>query len=373
MAIVQRFSCGLANLRLTTVRMFLATGFALVGSAAAVDASDQSIQLSTADRTTVGRLFARDAETAWLLNSQGSLQPVVLAEVTQFNLVNQRFRPQSLLEMRAAKQREFAGSGKSVAVGPHYVVSGSVAAARTTVELLEQLFNELELYCQLRRLPYQPPEFPLLAVVSSTREEFDRDCRSEGMLPQAALRGYYRQTTNRFLLYEDPDASVAEFRDVVTHEAIHQFGFNTGLHTRLGANPKWVVEGLAMVLEPAATRKAAVSGRPMNERVNLERLRHYRTMSRHISAFTLKDLIETDAVFAVAPLDAYALAWAASFYLIETRPVEYNRFLVRLARHAPLQAYSAGQRLSDFKAAFGDDLMMLEANMQRYFERLPRP
>src|SRR5262245_20690259 len=46
-----------------------------------------------------------------------------------------------------------------------------------------------------------------------------------------------------------PDSPVwasteAGLKDTMIHEATHQVAFNTGLHSRLGCNPKWVVEGL---------------------------------------------------------------------------------------------------------------------------------
>jgi hypothetical protein len=75
-------------------------------------------------------------------------------------------------------------------------------------------------------------------------------------------------------------------------------------------------------------------------------------------------------MFQTAALDAYAQAWALSFYLIETRSSKYAGYLKNIASRDPLKAYPKEERLSDFKNAFGSDLNMLEADFLRFISRL---
>lgn len=85
---------------------------------------------------------------------------------------------------------------------------------------------------------------------------------------------------------------------------------------------------------------------------------------------SLADFIKSDTLFQKSVLDAYAQAWALSFYLIETRPAKYMQYLKTIAKRDPLKPYTSQERLSDFTNIFGDDLIMLETALIRYIDRL---
>jgi hypothetical protein len=59
-----------------------------------------------------------------------------------------------------------------------------------------------------------------------------------------------------------------------------------------------------------------------------------------------------------------------SFYLAESRQVEFASYLKKVATRNPLEPYDEESRLKDFKSAFGNDLEFVETGMLRYFERL---
>ncbi|MFP6763105.1 MAG: DUF1570 domain-containing protein, partial [Planctomycetaceae bacterium] len=65
-----------------------------------------------------------------------------------------------------------------------------------------------------------------------------------------------------------------------------------------------------------------------------------------------------------ATLDAYAEAWALSFFLIETRPRKYVAYLKQLA------VSGSRERSKLFAETMGTSMRMLEAEMLRYYERL---
>ncbi len=161
-----------------------------------------------------------------------------------------------------------------------------------------------------------------------------------------------------------------DVRGTLVHEATHQFAFNTGLHSRIGQTPKWVVEGLATVLEPTAVARADNLRGPTP--VNVERLvwfRHF-LKTRRPEPF-LAQFVQDDTLFGTHPLDAYSEAWALTYYLLQSRPRRYFRYLKGMAAREPLAAYPPAERLTDFTDAFGTNWRHLEADYLRFIQHLP--
>ena len=65
---------------------------------------------------------------------------------------------------------------------------------------------------------------------------------------------------------------------------------------------------------------------------------------------------------------AYAEAWALTFFLVETMPRDYARFLQKTAQRPTFQDYSASDRYADFTSVFGNDFRMLDARFTRYLK-----
>jgi len=68
-------------------------------------------------------------------------------------------------------------------------------------------------------------------------------------------------------------------------------------------------------------------------------------------------------------LDAYAEAWALTYFLIRRYPDEYVAYLRRLSKKRPLFWDDAETRLGEFRQAFGNDLEKLDADFVRYMTR----
>ena len=158
--------------------------------------------------------------------------------------------------------------------------------------------------------------------------------------------------------------------ETVIHEATHQVAFNLGIHSRMNADPKWVVEGLATVFEREGVR---VNDRrsPVTTRLNPERytwFQQYRQGRRQPGS--LAKLVESDDYFNAAALDGYSEAWALTFYLLERRSADYVSYLRVLSRRDPFAEYTAEDRLKDFQMAFGRDLTLVETQFLRYYKEL---
>ena len=178
----------------------------------------------------------------------------------------------------------------------------------------------------------------------------------------------YILTGNHELSYaNEPFGAVeASLKDTLIHEATHQAAFNTGLHSRIGENPRWVVEGLATVFEAPGIRNSGASANP-KLRLNRERFVWFGNFAKaRRKPQSLETFLSSDDMFQTDALDAYSQAWALSFFLIETRPRPYAEYLRTIAARDPLSAYSAADRVADFKKTISKELPLLEAEFLRY-------
>jgi len=161
-----------------------------------------------------------------------------------------------------------------------------------------------------------------------------------------------------------------DLRETMIHEATHQLGYNLGLHNRTGRNPKWVVEGLATIFETQGMEKYA-SDRDVKKRMNPGW--HYgfkKFVKNGRQEGFLETFIRDDKFFDSDMSNAYAQAWALSFWLIETRPQKYAAFLQKMASTEVTRQLTAQSRVKLFKESFGDNLLLLDAEMLRYYARI---
>jgi hypothetical protein len=162
----------------------------------------------------------------------------------------------------------------------------------------------------------------------------------------------------------------SDLQETMIHEATHQLGYNLGLHNRTGRNPKWVVEGLATVFETPGMEKYAMD-RDVKKRMNPGW--HYgfkKFIKEGRPAAFLETFIRDDKAFSTQMGNAYAQAWALSFWLIETRPREYAKFLQKMASPEVTRQLTPELRVKLFKESFGDNLILLDAELLRYYARI---
>lgn len=363
-------------------------------------AASPLIEVATAEETFRGRSVAHDAQVCWLMECDGRLQRIPLSRVQEFRKISPRFVPCTAVELRSRLQAEF-GHQYEVKGTQHYLVCAARGHAQAYADKLEQLYREFHVYLTARNFPATRPEFPLLAIVFPTQREFAQYAHSDGIRQVTGLRGYYEPRTNRIALF-DPDTSphsaalepqslpafagespdqlprflgrageVSESLErTLIHEATHQVAFNVGLHSRIAPTPRWVVEGLAMVFEEPDSR-SAVKSNSARQRLNRERyvwFGNYAKVRRQEKS--LPDFVSSDQLFRTATLDAYSEAWALTFFLLETRPSAYARYLERIAARDPLAEYPPQERRADFQSAFGSDLPHLETEFLRFINRL---
>lgn len=318
-----------------------------------------------------GRIAAHDDQNCWVLRRDGRLASFRMDDVTDFREIEPRFRPFSSLHLRD-RMRDELGRDYEIKTTSHYVVAARRGSADRYAALFEGIYRQFHTYFTTRGFRIVDPEFPLVAVVLPDQSSFVDYCVRDGARPQPGLVGYYLPGSNRVALYDraaSSPSSTEAIDNTIIHEATHQVAFNTGVHSRIGQTPLWLVEGLATLFEADGIRKRDVAAQVW-DRVNLERLEWFREYRLRRPPNSLEAFLREDALFKKSTLDAYSQAWALTFYLAEKRQADFAKYLKKVSSRDPLRPYEGTARLADFKDVFGRDLDFLESDMLRFYDRL---
>jgi len=228
------------------------------------------------------------------------------------------------------------------------------------------------LYFSVRGFELEEPLFPLVAVVLPNRADFQRYIDRTGDHVSSNVLGYYSARSNRVAMYEtlgDDGAAWGEKAATVIHEATHQTAFNTGIHNRYSPPPRWVAEGLGTLFEAQGVWNSRSFPR-QQDRINRGQFEEFRRQlgsgKRGEARFT--ELISSDRMFSSDIAGAYAESWAFTFYLIETQPRQFAKYLRATASHEDFVTPSAAERMKDFTRVFGENLRLLDAQFARYME-----
>ncbi len=356
--------------------------------------SKSVLELKVGKEVHTGRLEAKSSSTAWLMNRDGKLDLVNLKKVTSYRKVSSRFKPKLGRELRNSLYREF-GKKYEVASRGSYLVVAPKGRAKQYAEIFDDLHRSFNRYFSTRGFKISKSEFPLVAIIFKTHAEFSAYTKKDNFKAIPGLSGYYYPKSNRVALFESKSRRVANnnpvqesdslnnhfdwfakagtsstLRDTMIHEATHQVAYNVGLNSRMGDNPRWVVEGLATMLEPEGARQNSKRGSPMR-RINRERYMRFQDFAKNRrQPKSLKSFIESGAMFQANVLDFYAQSWALSFYLSETQSRKYSKYLKTIAARPSLHKYSKAERLEDFEKAFGKKIDWMEVSFLRYMKKL---
>ncbi len=232
-----------------------------------------------------------------------------------------------------------------------------------------------------------------MAIVFAERSTYVKYSQPELGEAADAIIGYFSLRTNRMTMYDltgveqfaralDRRASATQINQIlarpdaertvatIVHEATHQIAFNCGLHRRFSDCPLWFSEGIAVYFEAPDLNSA--KGWKTIGAVNRVRLEQFRSYLKVRPADSLVSLVSKDDRLRgtkTAP-DAYAEAWALTYFLNKQRPKEYVDYLSMLSKKKPLFWDEPETRLSEFKAAFGEDLGALDAEFLRFMAKV---
>jgi len=307
-----------------------------------------------------------DQRDMLLLGRDGVLHQFPNKSALNARKINRGFTSYTLSEMRSRLREEF-GRDFDVSTTQHFIVVHPRGRWSEWAERMESLYRTFLGSMRVRGIKTTQPLVPLVAVVFRNRAAYYRYAKAHGTTLQPDMLGHYDPKSNRVLLFDDGQSS--QNLDTIVHEATHQTAYNVGAHRRFAEQPSWLVEGLAMMFETPGMRQAwTVHTR--KDRINRSRLDYFRKHLEKRPKDALVRLISSDQRFRTDGLAAYSEAWVLTFYLFETHPREYSRYLARVAARKAFSSYSSKARHADFASAFGEDLTMLNVQMLRFVEEL---
>lgn len=351
----------------------LATFYIATSAASAASDNRTMVALDWQGARLEGTMLGRSPNGWQLLGRDGRLWSLPAEQSRTARTLTAPFRGYSAMEVRRQLIEEL-GDAFEVKPTGHYVVAFPRGGKDNWSPRFEDLYRHFLHYFSVRGFRPREPEFPLVAIVWRNQQEFLRYARRERANVGNNILGYYSQTTNRITLYDvgagsDSSQSWAQNADTIIHEATHQTAYNTGVHRRFAATPRWVVEGLGTMFEAPGVWKAE-DNRRAEDRINRGRLAEFRRFLPQRRAGLLAEMIASDRLFETDMSVAYANAWALSFFLAETQHRRYTDYLQRMARRPPFQGYSANERTADFTAVFGSNLALVETHFLRYLAEL---
>lgn len=351
----------------------IASLLAILAAEGSAQSAPFMIRAQVDGRTLEGQPLAWDAQQMFLLGRDGALYNFDPAMAKEAARTAEGYIGYSSSEMKALLRSEFDRSF-DISTTAHFVVVHPRGSWSDWADRLETLYRSFTHYMAVRGFQAPPPRAPLVAIVFRTQDDYYRHASAGGTPLAAGTLGHYDPTSNRVFLFDvteaGGDADWSANAETIIHEATHQTAYNVGVHRRFAEQPRWAVEGLAMMFEARGVWGAA-SHHQQADRINRDRLSYFRQTSEGRRADWLVGLVSSDKPFQSTALSAYAEAWTLTFYLCETRPQQYSEYLNRVAARKPFSKYPPQERMADFAAAFGNDFNLLTAQLGRFVERLP--
>ncbi len=294
------------------------------------------------------------------------------------------FEPATIDDLRRSLQDEEFPDFRAHQTA-HYLVfyQSSREFAVSSADLLERLHDGLVGALRKQGIPVAPLEFPLVAVIFATEDDFRASRR---VAPD--VQAYYEILSNRIFFYEksrrdqeSPEVSALRKPQTVAHEGTHQVLHNVGIQPRLSQWPLWLVEGFAEYCSPPKATRKGVDWAGLGQ-VN------------PIHMATLRDLDDPTSAQVRGPRDVqigrdrgtplveylvtrteltptdYALSWALTHYLARERVDDFVAYIKEMSRLRPFEQRTPEQHLAAFRRAFGDDLAKMDVKVARYLKKL---
>jgi hypothetical protein len=213
-----------------------------------------------------------------LLGRDGALYDINPGEAKDAKKTAAAFAPFTSSELAAQLRDEFDRSFE-ISITAHFVVVHPRRRGDQWGERLESLLRNFTHYVAVRGFRTTEPALPLVAIVFPNQADYYRFASRSGTPMQPGTMGHYDISTNRIYLFDasERDSKVDWSANAATiiHEATHQTAYNVGVHRRFAEQPRWAVEGLAMMFEARGVWDAGASP-SVAERINGERLAHFR-------------------------------------------------------------------------------------------------
>jgi hypothetical protein len=338
-------------------------------------------RIQDGEKCVVARLHGQYGGKAVLMQPDGQLGfPNMLVSTAD------PFVPVTADELRRRLEQD-PYKGYGVLTTPHYLIfyQSRLAFAQDSAKLLEDLYRGLTDFCRRHDFPVHESEFPLVAVIFATEQDFRAHKQVD---PE--VQAYYEIFTNRIFFYEESERDRNEPKllalrkpQTVAHEGAHQILANIGVQPRLSAWPLWLIEGLAeFCATPARTKKGLAWDRLGTP--NALHMATLRELDDPVSNEPIDDeapagaaarpsrLLDSESLLTktrLTPTD-YAQSWALTHYLTQKRAGEFVRYLRSMSQMPPLEPRTPAEQLAEFRKFFGNEPAKLDKKVEDYIRWL---
>lgn len=323
----------------------------------------QLLEITTDKRIYLGLPLKQEKEQVVLLRNNGRISTIPRTSIKTEKSIPGPLQPIDARTLRSELVKEF-GKQYEVSMTRNFLVVHPPGEQKKWAAPFEDLYSEFATVMRARGLALDKPQFPLVAVVLNTREEFDNFLKNQQMT-NTAIEGYYSLLSNRVITYRPADEKRLDFYRMTTlvHEATHQVAYNTGIHSRTAVTPRWITEGLALLFEAPGYNRGRENG-GKTAKLNKPQLAIFKELlEQGRLRGNLENLLIDDDWFDKDTYSAYAYAWALTYYLAENRPAQYTAYLKELGSRPDFEPYPATERKRDFQKHFGKNLSDLEQRL----------
>ncbi len=370
------------------------------GSAAAVQPESSTMSVirfrdETGNETSVeGRVLVRASDGLLIEDAARRLWTMTTARLQEETKTDRLFTFFDSDQLGSVLVEEARSAGIEADFHVHttnnYAIAASTPEAYSewTSQLLERMQIAFQSYWKNRRFELTPLASPLPVLILSDQTQFAKMAEFDRTPASANGQGYYLVTANRIVLFDltaqngdSPATTIAEVQrraqripasvGTVVHEATHQIAFNRGMHRRYADNPVWLTEGMAMYFEaPDLKSRRGWSGIGKVNASRLYRFREFLNSKRQPDS--IETLVRDNSRFgdADSAIDAYAEAWALTYFLIRTRIRDYTQYLKLVSQNQPLDWDSPEERLAEFQSVFDSDFTKLNREFLGFTSRL---
>ena len=311
-------------------------------------------EISTPFGTFYGLPMARFSDQYWLLRNDGAIQSIPTDIIQIERSVAIDFRVISVDQLMSNLRDEFGNQYLVQHQKPYVFVAKSQHIVQWSARF-RSLYESMRRVCLMKGLNGTEIEFPLVAIVFGSKEEFLRYASRVNVTLPSNCVGYYSQRDNRIALYEDESESTAQDTlDTISHESAHQLAFNMGLHRRCVSSGLWLPEGFATLFEAPAFSNISREGRSSWPAARIDTWRKIQD-NREQLAEALDSIVRNDSLFTHDPDLAYTVSWALTYHLMEKEPRRFADYVHQTSQLPLGHELAAVDRWHHFRSVFGRD------------------
>jgi hypothetical protein len=326
-------------------------------------------EIVTSYGTFYGLPMERFVDQYWLLRNDGAIQSIPNDIIQAERSMPVEFRVMSVDQLMSNLREEFGSQYLVQHQKPYVFVAKSQRITQWSTRF-RALYESMRRICLTKGLNSTEIEFPLVAIVFGSKEEFLRYAsRWNVSLPPNCV-GYYSQRDNRIALYEDGKEWTAhDTLDTISHESAHQLAFNMGLHRRCVSSGLWLAEGFATVFEAPAFSNISREGRSSLPSARIETWRRIQD-NRAQLAEALDSIVRNDNLFTHDPDLAYTVSWALTFHLMEKEPRRFADYVHQTSQLPLGHELASVDRLHHFQSVFGRDPAQYAPLIQKHLSNV---